>query len=869
MSYSLAEVKTAYDAWMVDALALNPQYAQFLAKINAVDPASPTATAQLEALRAERAVLKTAYDNLPSSLAALATLSNLGIFVNSADAIAIANATIDAVAAARPVTVTILNAALDKLQADITAAPKPADPIAGTLISSACVGVDKVGTYADGTGGTYTSIIEKNSVSCGYKPASETPPEAAVNNSTGTASTDNPATGARRFNPLGNFSSYTYQITLYMVSPDAYNNFTASGRKQINVPGAGAGTSTGAVVVAQSGGVNNAMNQRASGFELDYYIDDLKISQVINPKGTGTETIATTLSFVITEPYGFRFVTNLKKAMDKLKDTSTMKNYSKMQNASKQFFVLGIRFQGYDATGKIVTGADVFASDTVNPSAAGVFERFYDILITEMKFKIDGKATVYNIKAVSTPYQVGMGAKRGRLNNGARVVASEVWEAIGGDDSVVVNDGVTSLLDTINEAQQILATKNVKVESREGTPAIEIANVYKIRWLADSEELIGGASIISPADTDKSKLPMARTATSLASNEATSSTSSPDVDKRTLTFKNDTSIMQAISTIISQSSYLEDALITVAQSTELSNDNSDEEGALELGGPNKIRWYNLSTDIKVLGWDTKMNDFAYEITYVIQPYDTPAAISMYGNSPTEYYGPHKRYSYWYTGENSEILKYEQTLDNLYYNVVLGGTGTAQAAAADGTITVDLAQLPIVPNAQINGNKQGRKGEGMEAQNSYVANLNDPASFSNVKIQILGDPDFLMQTAPDPVGTPYDPYYGPDGKSVRPNANQIFIEIDFKEATDYNNNTGLLDINSSILFWKYPPTLAAKVHGVSYMVIKISSTFSKGAFIQDIEATINTFPNWKEPPAPAAAAAPAGLTTADYQASRDN
>lgn len=40
--------------------------------------------------------------------------------------------------------------------------------LGGTLISQTCVGVNLVGTYSDGTGGTYTAIIESNSPGCGF-----------------------------------------------------------------------------------------------------------------------------------------------------------------------------------------------------------------------------------------------------------------------------------------------------------------------------------------------------------------------------------------------------------------------------------------------------------------------------------------------------------------------------------------------------------------------------------------------------------------------------------------------------------------------------------------------------------------------------
>ena len=46
----------------------------------------------------------------------------------------------------------------------------PPPPAAGTLLSDSCVGFDLVGTYADGSGGTYTQTIETNSATCGYTP---------------------------------------------------------------------------------------------------------------------------------------------------------------------------------------------------------------------------------------------------------------------------------------------------------------------------------------------------------------------------------------------------------------------------------------------------------------------------------------------------------------------------------------------------------------------------------------------------------------------------------------------------------------------------------------------------------------------------
>jgi hypothetical protein len=70
---------------------------------------------------------------------------------------------------------------------------------------------------------------------------------------------------------------------------------------------------------------------------------------------------------------------------------------------------------------------------------------------------------------------------------------------------------------------------------------------------------------------------------------------------------------------------------------------------------------------------------------------------------------------------------------------------------------------------------------------------------------------------------------------------VFFEIDFKEAIDYNDETGVMDINESILFFKYPDWVKKKVKGVSYKLIKVKSNFNDGVFTQTLEAVINSFP----------------------------
>ena len=632
-----------------------------------------------------------------------------------------------------------------------------------------------------------------------------------------------PKPGSRPQNPLGSLSSYTYQISLYMITPDAYDAFIQSGRNNINAINNAANpqvatqveeSSSGAYIIAQSGGINNKTSKRA--FDLDFYIDDLKINTTTNAKAKKTSSNDTEMSFNIYEPYGFSFISKLNNAAALLKKKSKLKNYKDLSNASKQFFVLGLRFQGYDENGKEISGASTYNQDTfdVTGDSGGVFERFFDIRITDMKFKIDGKMTVYNITAATIAPKAGFGVKYGRIDKGARVEGSTVEDVL---------RGTKGLLTTLNEQQELQAKKN-----GEGS----IPNVYKLRYLGTAEAEIGAASIVSIADLDKSKMPMSAAANIKQVNEAVSVSAVPDTNRRTITFANDVSIMQAIGSIISQSSYLENALTQVIKSdTEPPKPGQGSE-TIKDPNPKTIKWYNLGSEVKCLGFDNIVGDFAYEITYVMQPYETPMITSPYAGKTSKYYGAHKRYEYWFTGKNSEIIHYEQKMDNSYFLPAMNPTGSS-ASQGGG------ADIPTVPGKRQNEDRTGKLDIGKEAQNSYLTSLYDPGAYASAKITILGDPDYLMQDSPSSINQVYRQFYG-KGFTINPNGGQVFIEIDFKEAEDYNNIDGLLSINDSIQFWKYPKSVSSQIKGVSYMLTEVVSTFSKGKFTQELDCVINQF-----------------------------
>jgi hypothetical protein len=662
-----------------------------------------------------------------------------------------------------------------------------------------------------------------------------------------------PKPGTRLKNPLGNFSSYTYQLSLYMITPDAHSQFVANGRKDISTF-AKAGSNAGAYLILQSGGINNTISQRPANMPYDYYIDDLRITNAISTQQTSTSSNITKITFNIVEPVGFSFTTKLKRAREALMKTSKIPNIEKATNASKQFFVLGIRFQGYDANGEIANASKYFSDDTFNtsPDASGVYERFYDILFEKVTFKLTGGSTVYSVTAKNIASEVGLHVARGTVDANIEVVADSVGAALNGS-----GNGMTSLFKTMNNNGQKFKDANSR----------EFPDVYDVRFIGLGSDNIRDARLKSVANPDKKVSAPSPANNSNQVNDATGQSVAYDKQKIKISITQGMSVLQAIQKIIKQSTYMTNAMETLFMSEETPSDDTASAEKKVQKDPPRLRWYNVSPEIEVIGFDTKINDFAYKITYVIQPYDTPAAVSPYGRA-AKYYGPHKRYEYWYTGKNSEIISYEQQFDNAFFNITFNPNGDPAASGGDAKV----AQLGGKPTTQ---DRTGRITPGAEAENTYMTSLFDPGAYAQARIQILGDPDYLMREAANGINEVYKQFYQSDSFTINPNGGQVFIEIAFNEGVDYgatvtgnnigpnDNGTGVMTINDSIFFWDYPDSVKSgpnAIKGVSYQVRECESVFKGGKFTQTLQLNINEMPDAVDAAAAAATERASSNTT---------
>jgi hypothetical protein len=629
--------------------------------------------------------------------------------------------------------------------------------------------------------------------------------------------------GRRTYNPLSKLASYNYVLTLYQLSPAAYSSFVETGRSKIDALQQALplnentiNTRAAAFVIAQSGGINNTTQTRAPGFELDYFIESFEYDVTTTAVGPEVPAFIGSGKMTIVEQYGFSFISNLKRSLDTLKagtkDTAYDDNNN--NNMLNQFFVLGIKFYGYDINGNIVKGDTVIDGDVLDPTnqTENLFESFYDIYLTELKFKLTGKSVTYNLMFGSPSGQSLLGIKRGRIIDSLSCVGS------------TVEDMLKDLTGKLNKKQLDQSSSN---------PASrKIPNKYEIEYLGDAKQLIAGAKVVLPNDLNKFRYPGSNAQNTANVNDRVSVIATPDSNARQLQFKYDTGIVQAINMIVQNSTFMTDAMQTVYSSVAEPDGKLKSLDQITNNQPRLFKWFNVSAQITgPIEWDNVTKDWAYTTKILISTYDVATINSPLVTNFSNYYGPHKYYNYWLTGLNSEVLDYTLNFNNAYFNTIMGTiTNAANVTPPPGT---NNGTTPSQPGIKSGGTTAGSIGQGGEAQASVVTALTDPTAYVTGKITILGDPDFLVKDQTTTASAVYRKFYEKNDLTISANGGQVFVELILKEGVDYNHKTGLLEVNESIQFFPYPEHIKRVAKGIIYLVLQVKAKFSGGKFTMDL------------------------------------
>jgi hypothetical protein len=620
----------------------------------------------------------------------------------------------------------------------------------------------------------------------------------------------------RPYNPLSKFSSYTYSISLYALTPDSYNNWNTNGKwltKDLEL-------------LVQSGGVNNSPNnKRNKHFDLDFGIDDLEITSLINGKESRNSGNQSNFKFKIYEPFGLSFPSRLVRAQTEIQQQANIKRPIKQQvQALACPLLVVIRFHGYDENGKLVKNmSDPDKNGYTKTDTNANFERAFPIIINKFSFKLDGKVTVYDVEALMVNENVGFGVKRGIIKTGFELA---------GD---TVSSVVTQLLDKVNQQQKDL-TAAPKDPNK--PPDQTVADVYKI--IFEDKSGIGDSLIVDKDFYVKNYAQATPKVTNIneINDRLANSGSANTVNKgnRIVNIAAGTTVLTAIDQIITQSAFIKTSLDELDKE-EIQKRQVQDSTTTKTSKPIELYWYHVRPSAKIIGYDESRNDYAYEIVYNVVKYRIPNVQSLYLGKTIKYHGPHKIYDYYFSGDNTEILDYNCTYNLAYYN--LGSLASNAANAKNPNNSISNSQEPA-QNADPTGALPGAR----ELINSVKSYLYSPTDALNATLSILGDPDYLMPSEAGSAETMFKLWYGQDF-TINTNSGQVYIEIGFKQVEDYNNDTGTLEPKNNIVFWTYPQgsDIEKQTEGrMVYMLKTVVSKFSNGVFKQELKSIIPSFAN---------------------------
>lgn len=420
--------------------------------------------------------------------------------------------------------------------------------------------------------------------------------------------------------------------------------------------------------------------------------------------------------------------------------------------------------------------------------------------------------------------------------NGVRKINSSIAKALSGSQEAPPTAAAapggstayayTGLCDALNAYEQELV--------KNGT--VEIANVYSIQF---APQTLAASGITVPGPTDYSQTPSQSQTPNTVLNPKTNSV---NMKAKNQAVSQGTQIIQFIEMTMRNSTYITSQLKST--NNQLKADAKSTQNASNSSNP--TTWFKITVNAipasdKI---DKKRNDFAYRITYTISTYAINEMQSQYFPD-ARFRGIQKVYNYWFTGQNTQVLGYEQSYNNQYINVLSSKERTQGKQSIENELSkkvgYDNSNLGIGPNKNVPAPASGQSDQ--QAKNG----ANNPASTgadylysfadqSAITLQIIGDPAWLVQGEAKGITASAFQFTGfySDG-TVNPDTQQVVFAINWNAPSDYNTDTGLMEINSSGTAGNSSNISKVQAQAsAAYTATEVKSTFSKGKFLQELK-----------------------------------
>jgi hypothetical protein len=364
------------------------------------------------------------------------------------------------------------------------------------------------------------------------------------------------------------------------------------------------------------------------------------------------------------------------------------------------------------------------------------------------------------------------------------------------------NSTLSSLVSILNAAEAKLVSDG----------KVDVPNTYSIEF---APAILGNSKVSKGGKPNKAKTPMAA---KTGQNQVDPEANKVDYDTRTFGFAAGTPIVTIIDEILKNSTYI------VSQANAIVDEVTQE--VKQQNNLGNLVWYKISTDsIAKDPFDVKRNGYAYSINYTINTYGVNSMDSEYFRQAVKR-GVHKSYKYWFTGQNTAVIKFEQEFNHAYLTTLVN----PQQLTSFRESTKNILAPREFQAAVAGSSTQGAEGKTNSPGASAADYLYSPTDIGETKLTIIGDPAWIQQ-GESSVGVSasnfdFNPFL-PDG-TINFDAQQIVFDIQWNPGVDYDlENTGLANPNAD----KDPQAI------YTYIAKNVVSRFSKGMFEQTIEGSL--------------------------------
>jgi hypothetical protein len=600
------------------------------------------------------------------------------------------------------------------------------------------------------------------------------------------------------------------------------------------------------------------------------------------------------LKFTLVEPNG---ITLLDRLYDAVANSAPQSADGKV-NYTAATYLMVIRFYGYDSEGNLEqVRSKPDQEGTSDP--ASVIEKFVPFKIKSINWSVGSKLVSYEWECVPIGQMIAGFASRGTIPYDVQLVDSTVGGLLGGD--VTYSNATTSsanpgasttrspaansrdaqrqAIERRNQSaapnQSSAETARLNRQSGNATPpappkanaaptdkktitrglvgamnefqkklvkdgVFTYADEYVIKFIGPDANKIKDAKLQLPNTKVDKRLTAAGKNSTQDPQALDQSKTSVDMVSRSFSITAGQQLLQAIELTIRNSSYIFDQALVIINpdGTQIPNPNSRNQ---------PLKWFVITMTAEKISpeLDPKRNDYAYRITYSIAAREVKNVISKYF-PVSRFSGVHKRYPYWFTGENTAVLEYQETLNAMYQLTVSGSDTEASAAAKTRqqftSSMADIVTYNYAPRST--ESSSGADGKSNELGANAAEVLYSPGDLREAKVKIVGDPAWIMQGSN--FREPTDEYFSgdsvntgflPDGSIAFDNQDVLF-EIAWQRPEDYDLDSGLADPYSQTQK-KYNNRTALQSR--VYLCKRVLSEFNKGRFEQTLEGALYLFP----------------------------